>query len=158
MKMDPALDADSKTALESLYAKTPQAKNLANSAKGILIFPGVWRVGLIGGGAYGKGELIENGMITGYYSTTALTYGIQAGAQKYGYVMLFMTASALNNLKTSPGFEVGLGPTVVVVDQGAAKNLTTATLQSDVYAFIFDQKGLMAGVGLKGSKITRLNQ
>jgi lipid-binding SYLF domain-containing protein len=34
--------------------------------------------------------------------------------------------------------------------------LTTTTLQSDVYAFIFGQQGLMAGLGLQGQKITRL--
>jgi lipid-binding SYLF domain-containing protein len=43
------------------------------------------------------------------------------------------------------------------VDAGLARNITTSTIQSDIYAFVFDQKGLMAGVGIQGSKITRVN-
>ncbi|MNV78164.1 hypothetical protein D3C71_1716390 [compost metagenome] len=73
-------------------------------------------------------------------------------------MMFFMTYSAMNDLKDVRGFEVGVGPSIVVVDSGVAKSLTTATAQSDVYAFIFDQKGLMAGLGLQGSKITRLDR
>jgi lipid-binding SYLF domain-containing protein len=155
---DPGINEDANAALQSLYANEPEARQLAGRAKGILVFPDVVRAGFIGGIEHGTGELIENGKITGYYATSSLSYGLQAGAQKFGYVMLFMTDSALNQLKTSPGFEVGMGPTIVIVDKGAAKSLTTATLQSDIYAFIFDQKGLMAGLGLKGSKITRLNR
>jgi lipid-binding SYLF domain-containing protein len=44
----------------------------------------------------------------------------------------------------------------VVIDEGKAKTLTTTTAKDDIYAFVFGQKGLMAGVGLQGNKITRL--
>ena len=71
--------------------------------------------------------------------------------------MFFMTKDALDYLDSSSGFEVGVGPSIVVVDAGVAKTLTTTTAKSDVYAFIFGQKGLMAGLGLQGSKITRVN-
>ena len=152
------MDQEAKAALKSLYASTPQARDLARKAKGILVFPDVLKAGLIVGGQHGEGELIENGKVTGYYATTAASYGLQAGAQKFAYVMFFMTYSAMNDLKDVKGFEVGVGPSIVVVDSGVAKSLTTATAQSDVYAFIFDQKGLMAGLGLQGSKITRLNR
>ncbi len=154
---DPGLDQDVQAALAALYADTPKAQELAGKAKGILVFPNVVRAGFIAGVEHGTGDLIENGRVTGRFATTGLSYGLQAGAQKFGYVMMFMTDTALNDLKSSPGFEVGVGPTIVVVDQGAAKSITTATLQSDIYAFIFNQKGLMAGIGLKGSKITRLD-
>ncbi|RKP43603.1 YSC84-related protein [Trinickia fusca] len=155
---DPVLDQDCQAALASLFDGTPKAKELSDKAKGILVFPSVVRAGFIAGASHGTGELIENGKVTGYYATTSVTYGLQAGIQKYGYVMMFMSDSALDELKTKPGFEVGMAPTIVIGDAGAAKNMTTATLQSDIYAFIFDQKGLMAGIGLRGSKITRLNK
>lgn len=157
-KSDLVLDQDAQAALANLYAATPQAKDVAAKAKGILVFPSVVRAGFIAGASHGTGELIENGKVTGYYATTSVTYGLQAGAQTYGYVMMFMSDKALQNLRTSSGFEVGMAPTVVIGDAGAAKNLTSATLQSDIYAFIFDQKGLMAGIGLRGSKITRLDR
>ncbi|WP_217591189.1 YSC84-related protein [Burkholderia sp. GbtcB21] len=158
MKSDPVLDEDAQAALANLYAATPQAKDVAATAKGILVFPSVVRAGFIAGASHGTGELIEDGKVTGYYATTSVTYGLQAGVQTYGYVMMFMSDKALDNLKTSSGFEVGMAPTVVIGDAGAAKNLTTTTLKSDIYAFIFNQKGLMAGIGLRGSKITRLDR
>jgi lipid-binding SYLF domain-containing protein len=153
---DPTLDADARAALASLYANTPKAQDLGNKAAGILVFPQVIRAGFIGGAAHGAGILYENGKATGSYATTSGTFGLQAGVQTYGYAMFFMTQGALNSLKTSQGFSFGVAPTVVIADQGAARNLNTTTLQSEIYAFIFNQKGLMAGLGLEGSKITKI--
>jgi len=90
--------------------------------------------------------------------TVAASYGLQAGVQSFGYVLFFMTDSAVAYLGKSDGFEIGVGPSIVVLDQGKAKTLTTTTGQSDIYAFIFDQKGLMAGLGLQGSKISRMDK
>jgi lipid-binding SYLF domain-containing protein len=41
------------------------------------------------------------------------------------------------------------------MDKGAATGISTTTGKSDVYAFFFDQKGLMAGIGLQGTKISK---
>jgi lipid-binding SYLF domain-containing protein len=145
---DPTLDADCKAALAWLYSNTPKAKELGDRAKGILVFPEVIRAGFIGGVAHGAGILYENGKATGSYATTSGTFGLQAGVQTYAYVMFFETDHALSNLKTNHGFSFGVAPTIVVADQGAARNLNTTTLESEIYAFIFDQKGLWgAGPG-----------
>ncbi|WP_233888958.1 lipid-binding SYLF domain-containing protein [Paraburkholderia flagellata] len=151
------VDADSQAALSSLASTHPQMGDLAHKAKAVLIFPSVVRAGFLAGVSHGVGELIENGKVTGYYATTSVSYGFQAGVQQYAYVMLFMNEAALNNLKTSSDFEIGVGPTVVVVDEGTAKNLNTETAQSDVYAMIFNQQGLMAGTALRGTKISRIS-
>ena len=82
--------------------------------------------------------------------------GLQAGAQTFGYALFFMNDNALAQLDKNDGFEVGVGPSVVVMDEGKAKTLTTTTAKDDIYAFIFGQKGLMAGLGIQGNKITRL--
>jgi lipid-binding SYLF domain-containing protein len=87
----------------------------------------------------------------------AASYGLQAGAQSFGYAMFLMTDEALSYLDKSEGWEVGVGPSVVVMDEGMAKSMTTSTAKEDIYAFIFGQKGLMAGIGLQGSKITRIS-
>ena len=102
------------------------------------------------------GALLVDGKTAGYYNTAAASYGLQAGAQSFGYAMLLMTDTALDHLQNSSGWEVGVGPSIVVVDKGAAKALTTSTAKEDIYAFFFDQKGLMAGLGLQGSKITKI--
>jgi len=84
-------------------------------------------------------------------------YGLQAGVQGFGYAMFLMTDSAVEYLDKSNGWELGVGPSIVVIDKGMASSLTTTTLKDDVYAIIFDQKGLMAGIGIQGSKITKIH-
>ena len=98
-----------------------------------------------------------DGKVLGYYNATALSYGLQAGAQSFPQAMFLMTPAALSYLNSSDGWSVGMGPSVVVVDEGTAKSMTTTTLQSDVYAFIFGQEGLMAGLGVQGRRSPRLS-
>lgn len=152
------IDRDAKKALEDLFAKSPAAKALGEKAVGILVFPGIVKGGFIVGGQYGEGALIKAGNTVAYYNTVAASYGLQAGLQKFGYALFFLTDTALGWIDKSDGWEIGVGPNIVVVDVGAATAMTSTTLQSDVYAFFFDQKGLMAGVGLQGSKITKLDK
>jgi lipid-binding SYLF domain-containing protein len=152
------IDRDARAALQSLYASSPGAKALGDKAKAILVFPSVLKAGLIVGAQGGDGVLIENGQTVGFYNTAAVSVGLQAGAQEFGYVMFFMTDQVLNDFRKSNKFEIGVGPTVVFLDAGAAKDLNTLTAKADVYAIIFNQKGLMAGIGLQGSKITKLDK
>jgi len=91
-----------------------------------------------------------------YYKTTGASFGLQAGGQQYGYAMFFMNEKALTELDKANGLEVGVGPSVVMVDEGMAKTTTTTTLKDDIYAFVFAQKGLMAGLGLQGNKIKKI--
>lgn len=151
------LDMDAKHVMEKLYGNVPVTKTLAKKAKGILVFPKVLKAGLMVGGQYGKGVLLVNDKTAGYYNTVAGSYGFQIGAQSFGFVMFLMTDEAVKYLDKSEGWEIGVGPTVVFVDKGAAKTLTTTTGKSDIFAFIFDQSGLMAGMGIQGSKITKIN-
>lgn len=152
------LNREARAALKTLLAKTPAAKALEKKAKGILVFPSIVKAGLIVGGQYGEGVLYKGGKVAGYYNTAGGSYGLQAGAQKFGYVMFFMTDSALAYLGKSEGFEIGVGPSVVVMDEGKAKSFTTTTAKDEIYAFIFSQSGLMAGLGLQGNKITKLDK
>jgi len=150
------IDRDVDSALQTLYRTTPAAKNMAKIAKGVLVFPDIIKAGLIVGGQYGEGALRVGGKTTGYYRTVAASYGLQAGAQSFGYALFFIDNEGLAYLKNSNGWEIGVGPSVVVVDEGVARSLTTTTVKSGIYAFIFQQKGLMAGIGIQGSKITKI--
>jgi lipid-binding SYLF domain-containing protein len=150
------LNKDGQAALGQLYAKVPAAKAIGGKATAILVFPKVTKAGLGIGGQYGEGVLLKSGKPVAYYNTAGLSTGLQAGAQTYGYAMFFMNDAALKSLDTSEGFEVGVGPSVVVMDEGKAKTTTTTTMKDDIYAFIFGQKGLMAGLGIQGNKITRI--
>ncbi|HVK54251.1 MAG TPA: YSC84-related protein [Burkholderiales bacterium] len=154
---EPQLEQDSRAALAKLYDGSPGAKSLGQTAKGILIFPHIVKAGLVVGGQGGDGVLFINDKPAGYYNTSALSIGLQAGAQSFGYVLFFMSDAVLNEFKQSKNFQIGVGPNVVILDAGAAKDISTLTTKADVYAVIFSQKGLMAGIGLQGSKITKLN-
>ena len=143
-------------ALQTLYKNSPGASTLAKEAKAILVFPDIVKAGLIVGGQLGDGALRKNGKTVAYYRSVAASYGLQAGVQSFGYVLFFMDESSLQYLEKSKGWEIGVGPSVVVLDEGFGKKMSSTTLRKGVYAFIFDQKGLMAGLGLEGSKITRI--
>ena len=109
------------------------------------------------GGQYGKGVLLKGGKPAGHYNTTGGSLGCRLAPRSFGYAMFFMNQKSLDALTDSDGFEIGVGPTVVVADDGMGKNLTTMTAKDDIYAFIFSQSGLMAGIGLQGNKITKLD-
>ena len=151
------ISRDANKALQGLYAKVPAAKTIGAKAQAILVFPTITKAGLGIGGQYGDGALIKGGKVVGYYNTSGISSGLQAGAQQYGYAMFFMNEAALKSLDSAAGFEVGVGPSIVVLDEGKAKTTTTTTMKDDIYAFIFSQKGLMAGLGLQGNKITKIN-
>ena len=150
------LDQRSEHALDQLYDASPSARRISAQARSVLVFPSIVKAGFIFGGAYGEGQLIRNGQPVDYYNSYSGTWGLQAGAQSYGYAVFLMNKSAEDYLDDSDGWELGVGPTIVVVDAGLSENLSTSTLQDDAYAFIFDQKGLMAGISIEGTKITRV--
>jgi lipid-binding SYLF domain-containing protein len=149
------LSKEANDALNSLYAQVDGAKALGAKAHAILVFPKVKKAGLGIGGQHGDGALIKNGKTVAYYSTSGGSFGLQAGVQTYGYAMFFMNPKALQELDKANGFEVGVGPSVVIMDEGMAKSSTTKTMKDDIYAFIFGQKGLMAGLGIQGNKIKK---
>ena len=149
-----ALDQEVQAALKSLYASTPAAQALGAKAKGVLVFPSVVKAGLVIGAQSGDGALLRDGRTAGYYNTSGISAGLQAGAQTFGYALFFMSDAALKYLANAKGWEIGVGPSIVVVDSGMARSFSTTTAHADIYAFFFDQKGLMAGAGLQGTKIT----
>ena len=152
------LNKDSNQALSMLVKANPVAADISKKAKAILIFPNIVKAGLIFGGAYGEGVLRQGDKYDGYYNSVTASFGWQAGAQSYGYVVFLMSDKAVKYIRETHGWEIGVGPTVVMVDAGVAKNLTSSTLKDDAYAFIFDQQGLMASLSIEGTKISRIKK
>jgi lipid-binding SYLF domain-containing protein len=149
---------DSRAALRSLYAQNSAARALGSKAKGILVFPSVVKGGFVVGAQAGNGVLFSNsGAVGGYYQTTAASYGLQAGVQEFGYAVFLMDSEAFQNINRTAGWEIGGSPSLVVVDKGMAASLSTTTIDKGTYAFFFNQRGLMGGLGLQGSKITRIH-
>jgi lipid-binding SYLF domain-containing protein len=152
------LDRNAAQAVQDLTRTNPAAAKIAGISKAALVFPNIVKAGLVFGGSYGEGELLVGGKVRDYYNTVSGSWGLQAGAESYGYVVFLMNDKALTYLEKSHGWEIGVGPTVVLVNEGVAKNLSSTTLQDDAYAFIFGQQGLMAGVTIDGTKISRIKR
>jgi lipid-binding SYLF domain-containing protein len=151
------LNREAAQALKALYKSNPIAADISKNAKAVLVFPNIIKAGLVFGGSYGEGALMKGTDVSDYYNSVSASWGLQAGAQSYGYAVFLMNAKAVTYLEKSKGWEIGVGPTVVIVDEGVARNLSTSTLKDDAYAFIFDQHGLMAGVSIEGTKITHIH-
>lgn len=152
------LNKDAAQSLQTLYKTNPEAEALAKRAKAILVFPNIVKAGLIFGGAYGEGVLTKGNKFAGYYNSVSASWGWQAGAESYGYVVFLMSDKAVKYLDKTKGWEIGVGPTVVAVNAGVAKNLTTSTLKDDAYSYIFDQQGLMASLSIEGTKISPIKR
>ena len=152
------LNKDASQALQTLYKTNPLAEKISSQARAVLVFPKIIKAGLVFGGSYGEGVLREGPKVLNYYNSVSGSWGLQAGAQSYGYVVFLMNNKATDYIGKSEGWEIGVGPTVVVVNEGVAKNLSTSTLKDDAYAFIFDQEGLMAGVSIEGTKISKIKR
>ncbi len=151
------LTRDGREALSKLERSEPRSRLFARRARAVLVFPRIIKAGLVFGGQTGDGVLLEGGRAAGFYNITGGSWGLQIGAQTFGFALFFMTSSSLRYLERSAGFSVGTGPSVVVVKKGAGAEVDTTTLTQDVYAFPFNQKGLMADLSLQGAKITRIH-
>ena len=150
------IESKSRAALDRLYRANPKTLKLAESAQGVLVFPEIMKGGFVVAGAGGDGALYQRGRPTGYFRSIAASYGLQAGIQKYGYALFLMDDEAIGKLDKTGGWELGSAPSITVVDKGWAGSYSTNTLKKGTYAVFFDQKGLMAGLGFQGTKITRL--
>lgn len=148
-------EREARAALERLYQQSTEAKRLSSGAAGVLVFPEVTKAGFVVGGQYGDGVLFKQGRFAGFYNSTSVSAGLQAGAQQLGYALFFMSENDLSYLERSKGWEIGTNPNLTIIDRGYSTSLTSTTAREGIYAFFFDQKGLMAGIGLQGTKITK---
>lgn len=152
------LNKDASQAVQLLNKTNPVAAQISKQARAVLVFPSVVKAGLIFGGSYGEGVLKRGATVIDYYNSVSGSWGLQAGAQSYSYVVFLMSDTAMDYIGRSQGWEIGVGPTVVLVNEGVAKNLSTSTLKDDAYAFIFDQEGLMAALTIEGTKISKIRR
>ncbi len=150
------LEAAAELTLARLKLAEPVTDRMIRSAAGILVFPRIVRAGLVVGASVGEGVLRVKGKTEGVYHSAAASVGLQAGVSEYGYVMFLMDKAALDYVRDTRGWEIGVGPNVTVADEGVARRLSTSTVQDGVYVFFVDQQGLFAGAGLEGSKISRI--
>jgi len=152
------IDAKVDAALARLHEEVPGSDSVLAKAQGVLVFAEVIKAGFVVAGEGGEGALRVDGKSVGYYSIFAGSVGLQAGGQKRDIIMAFLDAGALEDFRKSSGWKVGADGTVTLIDTGASGSIDSATLKKPIVGFIVGQKGLMAGISLDGSKITKLER
>jgi lipid-binding SYLF domain-containing protein len=151
------IDAAVDRALADLFRETPVARDFANKAQGILVFPEVLRAGFLIGGTYGQGALRKRSTTAGYYSLAAGSVGLLAGAETKQMFLMFMTPEALSKFEQSSGWTAGADASVTMIDAAASTRADTLARDATVLGFVRGQQGLMANLSLNGTRIGRLN-
>jgi lipid-binding SYLF domain-containing protein len=152
-----AIDAAVDSTLQRLYVSVSGSRELVGKARGVLVFPRVIAAGFWLGAQYGEGALRVDGRTDGYYNTVGGSFGLQIGAQSKALIFVFMTDDALAQFRKRDGWAVGTDATVALAKIGANGQLDTTTATSPVEVFVLTNAGLMAGVSLEGTKISRMS-
>lgn len=153
-----ALNAECDEALQALYAEVNQARSIVADARGTVVFPNLTKAGFVVGAETGNGCLYENGEITSYFNKSGGSFGWQAGAQSTSQVLVLTSDEAMAKLKSFGGLDFGGNASATVVETGAGATVNTAELMSnEIIAFVFSERGLMAGATLEGTKVTEFD-
>ncbi|BAX62462.1 YSC84-related protein [Burkholderia stabilis] len=152
-----SIDASVNATLSRLYSTVPGSRELVAKSRGVLVFPNVLQAGFIVGGQSGNGALRVGGSTVGYYNTSSLSVGLQAGAQSKAIVFLFMTQDALDSFRKSDGWAAGADASVAVVKVGANGAVDTTTATAPVEVLVLTNAGLMGDLSVNGTKVTKLD-
>ena len=152
------IDTSVDVTLDRFYGEVRDGKKLVSEAKGVLVFPNVFKAGFGIGGEYGEGALRIHGKTVDYYNTAAASFGFQIGAQKKSIILIFMQDEVLNHLRQSSNWKAGADASVTLINVGADGSIDTAKLNEPIIAFVIGQKGLMYNLTLEGTKFTKLNK
>ena len=152
-----SLDAAANETLHSFVRQVPGARELANKAAGILVFPNVVKAGIGIGGEYGEGILLNQKQVEGYYNLISASFGFQLGVQARSIIIMFMTEDALAGFQRRAGWKIGVDGSVTVITVGVGGSIDTDEIVSPVIGFVLDQAGLMYNLTLEGTKISRID-
>ena len=152
------IDASVDVSIERFYKQVQGASELAQKAKGMLVMPNVVKAAFIVGGEYGEGALRIGGKSVDYYNTVAGSVGFSIGGQSKDIILLFMTDEALNAFRASKGWEAGVDGNVALISVGAGERVDTTTSNEPILGFVFDAKGLIADISLKGAKFSKVDK
>ena len=152
------IDVSVDVCLDRFYTQVQGAKDFAKIAKGLLVLPNVTKGAFIVGGEYGEGALLVGEETVDYYGIASGSVGLQIGGQKKDIIIAFMTTDALKQFRASDGWEVGVDGNIALIDIGAGSRVDTTTVRDPIVAFVFDVKGLMVDISLKGAKFSKLSK
>ena len=151
------IDASADAAMDRFYKQVKGADEVVGNAKGLLVMPNVKKAGLIIGGEYGKGALRIEGKTVGYYRVVSASVGFQLGVEAKDMILAFMTDEVLNKFRNSKGWEAGIDGNVAIIVVGGGGSATTRNVNEPIVGYVFDVKGLMGDISLKGAKFSKID-
>jgi lipid-binding SYLF domain-containing protein len=143
-----SLASESAAALDGFKNEDSSLTELLDKSVGYAVFPQIGKAGFIAGGSYGKGEVFEGGKKIGYADITQATFGLQAGAQTFDELLVFMRQEDMNDFKGKE-FKLAGNVSAVAIKSGAAG---TADTSKGVIAFVRSKGGLMAEASVGGQR------
>jgi lipid-binding SYLF domain-containing protein len=152
------VDGSVDVAIERFYKQVKGAEEYVKASKGMLVMPNVVKGAFILGGEYGEGALRIGGKSVDYYNTISGSIGFQIGGQKKDIILFFMTDEALKKFRASKGWEAGVDGNVALITVGGGERADTTTSKDPVVGFVFDAKGLIADISLKGAKFSKVDK
>ena len=159
---DPAADAqavvDDASSVVERFVTSSEAnaiKGLLSSASGVIVYPNIVKAAFFVGGEGGTGVLLgrlDDGTWSSpaFYSFGAASYGLQVGAEQSNVLLIITNDATLERL-TEGGLEFGANASVAAGTEGLKGGISSDQLQ-DIYFFAEVERGLFAGINLKGAK------
>jgi lipid-binding SYLF domain-containing protein len=144
------LDKDVQDAISKAKTQDPGLTRFFDQSVGYAVFPTVGKGAVGVGGAYGHGELFEDGTMTGYCTLTQASIGLALGGQAYAELVFFESREALNRFKYG-NFAFSAQASAVALKSGASAN---ARYADGVAVFTMAEQGLMVEASVGGQKFT----
>ncbi len=144
------LDAAVQDAIAKGKAQDPGLNRFFTQSVGYAVFPTVGKGAAGVGGAYGRGELFEDGVMTGYCTLAQATVGAQVGGQAYSEFIFFENREALNRFKYG-NFALAAQASAVALASGVSAN---ARYANGVAVFTLGEQGLMVEAAVGGQKFS----
>jgi lipid-binding SYLF domain-containing protein len=115
----------------SLFENAGASGHFFKNCYGYAVFPVVGEGGFIVGGAFGKGQVYEQGRLVGDTTMTQLSVGFQAGGKGYSQIIFFQDKRSLDEFQ-SGRFEFSAGASAVAVTAAASASAGTGGISSGV--------------------------
>ncbi len=141
------IDSMARKALDTVLAKSADAKGLYGKAVGYAAFENVKvAIGISGGG--GHGVAVPKSGKRVYMKMGTAGVGLGLGGQKYQVVFFFETKAAMDSF-VEKGWQADASAQAAAADKGAN---AAATFKNGVAFFQLTDKGLMASADIAGTK------
>lgn len=144
------LTSDAQQALQQMKRVDRSVASMLDTAHGYAIFPTAGKGGAIVGGAFGRGEVFEQGRFIGYAKIEQATVGAQIGGQEFSELIVFENAAAMNKFKNNE-YSAAANATAVILKEGVG---VTTQFRDGVATFVHPKAGAMAEAAIGGQKFT----